>query len=488
MIGLEVHCELATASKLFCGCRNEFGDEPNTNICPVCLGPARLAAGAQPHGRRVRAAHRRGAALHGASRSIFPRKNYFYPDMPKDYQISQYDEPINVDGWLELPTASASASTRAHIEEDTGKTHARRRRRPHPRRRPLARRLQPRRRAAGRDRERARHPHRRAGPAPTSSELRAILVATGVSDVKMEEGSLRVDANVSVRPLGQRRARHPLRDQEPELAALARPGHRVRGRAADRRCSRPASRSCRRRATGTRTRAARSPARSKEEAYDYRYFPEPDLVPVAPDDEWLADGAARRCPCCRPSAAPRLADAAGVAPADVAAGRRARPRRARARRPCTAVPTPASRAQPGRQRAGGRPRRRRATLDPAAFAALLTMEAAGQLTATQAKRCWPSCSSDGGDPAAIARPSAASRRMDTGALEQVVDEVIAAHPDEWERFKARRRQAHGLLRGQVMDATGKKADGKAVSALLRERAGGEQEQVALIPVRNRPFV
>ena len=121
VIGLEVHCELRTETKLFCGCRNAFGDSPNTNVCPVCLG----LPGSLPviNRRAVDFAMRIGLALHcRVEPSIFHRKNYFYPDMPKDYQISQFDQPINVGGWLELPSGARIGIERAHMEEDTGKT------------------------------------------------------------------------------------------------------------------------------------------------------------------------------------------------------------------------------------------------------------------------------------------------------------------------------------------------------------------------------
>jgi len=201
VIGLEVHCELRTETKLFCGCRNAFGDEPNTNICPTCLG----LPGSLPVLNRaaVEFAMRIGTALHCEVRpSIFHRKNYFYPDMPKDYQISQYDEPLNVNGWLELPDGTRVGIERAHLEEDTGKTtHVGTSGRIHGADFSLV------------DYNRAgvplveivSRPDIRSADQAKSyvAELRGILVATGASDGKMEEGSLRVDANVSVHRAGE---------------------------------------------------------------------------------------------------------------------------------------------------------------------------------------------------------------------------------------------------------------------------------------------
>src|SRR5438874_8006252 len=197
VIGLEVHCELRTATKLFCGCRNAFGDEPNTNICPICLG----LPGSLPvlNRQAVEYAMSIGAALQCEIRpSIFHRKNYFYPDMPKDYQISQYDEPVNVAGSLELPDGSRVAIERAHMEEDTGKTvHVGTSGRIHGADHALV------------DYNRSGVPLVEIVSAPDIrsaeqakayvNELRAILVGTGASDARMEEGSLRIDANVSVR-------------------------------------------------------------------------------------------------------------------------------------------------------------------------------------------------------------------------------------------------------------------------------------------------
>ena len=177
VVGLEVHCELATQTKLFCGCPNHFGDEPNTNICPVCLG----LPGSLPvlNEQAVELAITLGQALHcRAEPSVFHRKNYFYPDMPKDYQVTQYDQPTNVDGYLDLPSGTRIGIERAHIEEDTGKsTHVGGDGRIHGAD-ALARRLQPRRRAARRDREPPRHPQQPTDARAYVAELRDILLAT----------------------------------------------------------------------------------------------------------------------------------------------------------------------------------------------------------------------------------------------------------------------------------------------------------------------
>jgi aspartyl-tRNA(Asn)/glutamyl-tRNA(Gln) amidotransferase subunit B len=279
VIGLEVHCELATATKLFCGCPNAFGEEPNTNICPVCLG----LPGSLPvlNERAVEYALRVAEALNlkVPERSVFARKNYFYPDMPKDYQTSQYDLPITIDGWIDVDGARIGI-TRAHLEEDTGKTlHMGGGGRIH-------------------DADYSLVDYNRAGvplleivsePDIRSAEqakryveeLRGALLAIGVSDVKMEEGSMRVDANVSVRSPGSTEfgtrceiknlnsLRSLLRAIEYEADRqweLLESGEKVvqETRHWDEEGGRTLS------------------GRSKEEAHDYRYFPEPDLVPVAP--------------------------------------------------------------------------------------------------------------------------------------------------------------------------------------------------------------
>src|SRR3954451_1276936 len=379
VIGLEVHCELRTATKLFCGCRNAFGDEPNTNVCPVCLG----LPGSLPvlNRQAVEYAMSIGQALHcRVQPSIFHRKNYFYPDMPKDYQVSQYDEPINVGGWLELPTGKRVGIERAHMEEDTGKTtHVGGGGRIHEATFSLV------------DYNRAGvplveivgRPDLRSAEEARAyvDELRAILVATGASDGKMEEGSLRVDANVSVRPVGA--AEFGLRCEIKNMNSLRSLGRAIEYEA---RGQIDLIESGERVIQETRhwdeNTGRTSSMRSKEEAFDYRYFPEPDLVPVAPEDEWQA-AVAGALPVLPAERRARLAGAVGVTPAEAAtvvtldldalvlaavdAGAPPRTAFNRAANGVAApIPPPSS-------------------LAPAASARLCAMEGNGELTASQAK-------------------------------------------------------------------------------------------------------
>jgi aspartyl-tRNA(Asn)/glutamyl-tRNA(Gln) amidotransferase subunit B len=462
VVGLEVHAELRTRTKLFCGCRNAFGDEPNTNVCPVCLG----LPGSLPvlNRQAVTYAMAIGEALHcRVVRSIFHRKNYFYPDMPKDYQISQYDEPINIDGWLELPAGKRVGIVRAHMEEDTGKsTHVG---------------------GSGRiggsqyslvDYNRAGVPLVEVVSAPDLDgpdearayvgELRAILVAIGASDGKMEEGSLRVDANVSVRAAHS--AKFGTRCEIKNLNSL-----RSLGRAISYEARRQIAELSEGRAIVQETRhwnedEGRTIAgRTKEEAEDYRYFPEPDLVPVAPSDEWLSSVRAG-LPVLPAARRVALADAAGVTPADVATvveldlDNLVMGAIERGAAPAIAL----NRAQ--NEVAADIEAARR--LDVDAFARLIAMEDGGQLTATQAKQVLAELLAGAADPEAVAREKGFEAMADD-AVAAVVDEVIAAHPDEWARFRDGDQKLTGFFVGHVMKRTQGKADGKVVTSLLRAR-------------------
>jgi aspartyl-tRNA(Asn)/glutamyl-tRNA(Gln) amidotransferase subunit B len=470
VVGLEVHTELKTATKLFCGCRNAFGDEPNVNICPTCVG----LPGALPvlNERAVELAMRIGAALHCEIRpSVFARKNYFYPDQAKDYQISQYDLPLNVAGWLELPDGSRVGVTRAHMEEDTGKlTHIGGSGRINDARQALV------------DYNRSGVPLveivsepdlRSAAQARAyATELRGILVATDASDGRMEEGSMRVDANVSVRRAGS--AAFGTRCEIKNLNSL---------RSLERAIEYEAARQIALLEGGgevaqeTRhwdeAKGRTESMRSKEEANDYRYFPEPDLVPLAPAAAWQERVRAGLGPMPADRRA-RLADALGGAPSDAETDQiRAVVNlglddlvqaAADAGAPTGLALARAANEVAAQSEAGLR-------LAPATFAALLALESGGQLSATQSKAVLGTLLERGdGDPAAVAQEMG-FEALGADTLGAVLDEVIAAHPSEWERYAGGDDKLQGFFTGKVMQATSGKANGKEVAAELRRRRG-----------------
>jgi len=472
VIGLEVHCELQTATKLFCGCRNAFGDEPNVNVCPTCLG----LPGSLPviNEQAVEFAMRIGAALHCDIRpSEFSRKNYFYPDQAKDYQISQYDLPLNADGWLELPDGFRVGVTRAHMEEDTGKlTHIG---------------------ASGRinaalhalvDYNRSGVPLVEIVSEPDirtvaqarayASELRGILVATGASDGRMEEGSMRVDANVSVRPVGT--DAFGTRCEIKNLNSLRSLGRALEYEAARQIALLESSGTVHQETRHWDESAGRTESmRSKEEANDYRYFPEPDLVPLAPNAAWqerVRDGLGAM-PADRRAV---LASALGGAPTGAetdqihavvdlghdglvtaAAGAGVPAKLALAR----AANEVAAQSDAGLQ------------LDPASFVSTLAMESGGQLSATQSKAVLGVLlERGGGDPAAVAKEMG-FEALGSDTLGAVLDELIASRPDEWARFVAGEDKLMGIFIQAAMEATERKANGKEVAAELSARRGSE---------------
>jgi len=470
VIGLEVHCELSTATKLFCGCPNAFGGEPNTNVCPVCLG----LPGSLPvlNRRAVEYAIRLGEALHcRVEPSIFHRKNYFYPDMPKDYQVTQYDEPINVDGFLELPDGSRVGIERAHMEEDTGKTtHVGGGGRIHEADYSLV------------DYNRAGVPLMEIVSAPDIrsaeqarayvSELRAILAAIGVSDARMEEGSLRVDANVSVRrPGGSLGTRCEVKNMN-SIRSL--------GRAIEHEARRQIGLVEAGEAVRQETRhwdeddGRTHSLRSKEEAEDYRYFPEPDLLPVEPEQAWL-DEVRAAMPPLPAERRERLATAtaAAGAGADDGSGADASSVALVVERglddlvlAAVALGADAGRALTHAEHNLGAGAARSVT--PEGLATLVTMETGGTLTATQAKQVLAEMAETGAGPEEIAQARGFEAMADD-VLEQAVDDAIAADPDAWETYRAGNDRAAGALVGRVMKATRGQADGKAVTRLLQER-------------------
>jgi aspartyl-tRNA(Asn)/glutamyl-tRNA(Gln) amidotransferase subunit B len=483
VIGIETHCELGTATKMFCACPTTFGAEPNTQVCPVCLGePGSLPVA---NGRAVDYAARIGLALHCriAERSQFHRKNYFYPDMPKNYQISQYDEPLCVDGWLDVDVEGEVRRvgiTRVHMEEDTGKSlHVGATGRIHGADYSLV------------DYNRAGIPLVEIVSEPDlrsaeearayAEELRAVLLALGVSDAKLEEGSMRFDVNVSIRPVGQ--AGFGTKVELKNLNSL-----RSLYRAVDY----EAERQRRVLAEGGKlTQETRhwdegagrtEPMRSKEFATDYRYFPEPDLVPIEATAGWV-DGLRAELPELPAEQRARLAEATGLPAKEVSW---------LVRDPevlgyFQAVLAGPSGGGPGRDPKvvaswvmGELQRDLREfghtmasnPVGPERLGELLDLLAAGTVSATAAKDVLAEMFSSEASPATIVERKGLAQISDTTELEAVVERVVAANPDLADKFRGGKRGVLGAMVGQVMRETRGRANPKLVSDLL-ERAIGD---------------
>ena len=466
VVGLEVHVELATATKLFSASANRFGDEPNTHIDTVTLG----LPGALPVLNRhaVELAMRIGLALNCTVQpSTFHRKNYFYPDMPKAYQISQYDQPINVDGWLELPGGKRIGVERAHLEEDTGKsTHVGG--------------------TGGRihgsdhsliDFNRAGVPLVEIVGRPDIAspdeakqyvtELRQILVAVGASDAKMEEGSMRCDANVSVRkpgaPLGTR-------CEIKNVNSVRSLGRAIEYEARRQIALIEAGESIRQETrhwdeTDGRTHTLRT----KEDADDYRYFLEPDLVPLDPGTEWI-EAVRAALPMLPRERRLRLSRATG-APADgeavmVVVERGQDDYVLAVAESGADVARALVHVKEAYAEQGARP-----SVPAADLARMIVMETSGKLTSTQAKTVLAELVANGGGDAAAIAAAKGFEAMDVSALEAIVDDAIAAQPDAWAKYCAGEEKAMGALVGAIMKASKGKADGKAVTALLQSKRG-----------------
>lgn len=490
VLGLEVHAELLTETKLFSASPNRFGGEPNTHIDPVSLGLPGTLPVVNRHA--VELAIRVGLALNCDVRpSTFARKNYFYPDMPKNYQISQYEDPINADGFLELPSGKRIGIVRAHLEEDTGKSiHVGGGGRIHEAGYSLI------------DYNRAGVPLIEIVSAPDLrsseeakeyvAELRAILVAIGASDGKMEEGSLRVDANISVRRVGEELG---VRCEVKNVNSL-----RSLGRAIDYEASRQVKLLTEGGKVSQETRhwdeddAKTHSLRSKEGETDYRYFLEPDLVPLVPDPEWIEDIRAA-LPALPAERRRKLALACGVESknddaversdtgiaGDASEGGGVVPSSGEVLAIAAIVSRDQDELALAAVSAGADPQlvfkhilnnlaEGTGKLDAPAFAELLKAEAAGEVSASQAKTILADLVSEGGS-AAEAIDARTSDATDTSELEALLNDLIAQHPDEWQRFCEGEQKLQGFFVGQIMKATKGQADGQATAKLLVQRKG-----------------
>jgi aspartyl-tRNA(Asn)/glutamyl-tRNA(Gln) amidotransferase subunit B len=476
VIGIETHCELGTATKMFCACPTVFGAEPNTQVCPVCLGePGSLPVA---NGRAVEYAARIGLALHCrvAERSQFHRKNYFYPDMPKNYQISQYDEPLCVDGWLDVDVEGEVRRvgiTRVHLEEDTGKSlHVGATGRIHGADYSLV------------DYNRAGIPLveivsepdlRSADEARAyAEEVRAVLLALGVSDAKLEEGSMRFDVNVSIRPVGH--AEYGTKIELKNLNSL-RSLHRAVAYEADRqrRVLADGGKLVQETRHWDEGAGRTEPMRSKEFATDYRYFPEPDLVPIEATASWV-DGLRAELPELPAERRARLVEATGLPAKEV--GWLARDPEVLAYFQAVADGRDAKVAagwvmgelqrnlrEFGRTMASNPVR-------PDRLGELLDLLAAGTVSATAAKDVLAEMFSSEASPATIVERKSLAQISDTGELEAVVERVVAANPDLAEKFRGGKKGVLGALVGQVMRETRGRANPKLVSDLLVQAING----------------
>lgn len=466
VVGLEVHVQLRTRTKAFCRCPASFGDPPNRNTCPVCLGlPGALPVlNAHAVELAVRAALALGCSVH--ERSEFARKNYFYPDLPKGYQISQFDRPLATGGAVTVADGRRIGITRIHMEEDAGKSvHDR---------------------FAGFtaiDLNRAGVPLIEIVSEPdirSASEaaaclkaLREILVYADVSDCSMEEGSLRVDANVSARPRGETALR--TRTEIKNLNSFANAERALEIEFARHCAAYDAGRTIVQETMlyDAATDTVR-PARSKEESHDYRYFPDPDLPPLV-----LARGSVDAIRAALPelpaARRKRYMESLGVAPADAEAltADRAMSGYFEAVVAAGAPPQVAANWVLGevlatRNSGAGTA----AFVAPDRLAALIALVRGGTVSNTAAKSIYRTMLADATPPAEIARRDGLVQVGDADALARWVDEVFAENPDEAARFLSGEARLRGVLVGLVMKKSNGRADPRRVNQLIADRGAG----------------
>ncbi|MGH9866706.1 MAG: Asp-tRNA(Asn)/Glu-tRNA(Gln) amidotransferase subunit GatB [Candidatus Polarisedimenticolia bacterium] len=479
VIGLEVHAQLSTATKIFCGCPTGFGAPPNTNVCPVCLG----MPGALPVLNRkvveyaVKAGLATGCRVH--PRSIFERKNYFYPDLPKGYQISQYQQPLATGGSvpIEIEDRAAGQETtrsigliRIHMEEDAGK---------------LVHDIPEAAGASGVDFNRSGVPLIEIVSAPdifSSQEahaylarLRAILMALGVCDGNMEEGSLRCDANVSVRPKGT--AALGTRVEIKNLNSF-----RNVSRALEYEIARQSEALSRGEAVVQETRlfdadrGVTEPMRGKEEAMDYRYFPDPDLPPVVVEEAW-AESLRAALPELPQARRLRFIEASGMTPREATYFSQNRPLADFYERTARASGDPKAAANwvlgdlMGSLNAAHMGIEQ-SPVSPESLGALLKLIDEGTISGKIAKTVFEEMFKTGAAPSDIVKARGLEQITDEESIRAVVRAVVEANPAQVVTYRQGRAGTLSWFVGQVMKATGGKASPPVVNRLLRELLEG----------------
>lgn len=471
VIGLEVHTELQTTTKIFCGCKTSFGAEPNTNVCPVCLG----LPGVLPvlNKRVLEFAVRAGLALNcEISRfSKFDRKNYYYPDLPKNFQTSQFDLPICERGHLDIEVNGEKKQiriTRAHMEEDAGKLvhHG----------------------TSITDSDYSLVDYNRTGtplleivtePDMRSAKeavaylekMRAILQYIGISDCRMEEGSLRCDANVSVRPVGQK-----------ELGTKAEIKNINSFKGVEKAIEYEALRQAEILEDGgkiiqeTRTwdekEGVTKSMRTKEEANDYRYFPEPDLAPFTVSEEYIED-IRKTLPELPDERRERYIANFGLSSTDAQYMTNDKDTSDYFEKVVEAGADPKASVnwimgEFASQLSNAGIEIAKAPVTPENLAKLLALIAKGTISGKIAKKVFAEMWKDGADPEEIVKAQGLVQISDTGALKELVVKVIANNPKAVEDFKAGKKKAVGALVGQIMKETKGKANPKVINELLND--------------------
>jgi aspartyl-tRNA(Asn)/glutamyl-tRNA(Gln) amidotransferase subunit B len=466
VIGLETHVQLKTKSKMWCGCANTFGSDPNTNVCPICLGMPGVLPVANAEALRLTVLTGYLLNCEIPRFAKFDRKNYFYPDSAKNYQVTQYDKPSTANGWVEFEFEGQLAKvriTRAHLEEDVGKNNHFDRH-------------------SGVDFNRGGVPLLEIvsepdlrGPEHAYAYLRAltdILVRGGISDCDMEKGMVRCDVNVSVRPKGSERlgakieiknmnsfsgVRTALEYEIPRQIAAVQRGESLRQET--RRWD----------DVGGITETMRS----KEDAHDYRYFPEPDLMPFCPTDEWLAEirAAVPELPLQRKQ---RLMREFGLPAGDAQVLTDNLPLGHFFERAATGYKNPKAIANWVINNLAAKLAESAGDLgdlkfSPGALRELVELVEAGKISNQIAQTVFTELFTHGGAPAAIVEQRGLAQVSDTGAIEALCDQAIAANPAAVADYRAGKVAALNSLKGQVMKLSKGKANPAVVGELLEKK-------------------
>ena len=474
VIGLEVHVHLLTATKIFCSCSTRFGAPPNTNVCPVCLG----MPGALPvlNKKAVEFATLAAMALNCRinETSIFARKNYFYPDLPKGYQISQYDKPLAEHGYIEIPAGGGPKKigiTRVHMEEDAGKS--------------LHEGFPDAAEKTAIDLNRTGVPLIEIVSEPDIASpdeayeyltrLKEIILYTGVSDCNMEEGSLRADANVSVRPRGQKEFGTKTEIKNVNSFRFIREALEFEiGRQID--VIESGGKITQETRLYNANQGRTYSMRSKEEAHDYRYFPEPDLLPLVVDEKWKAE-IARALPELPEARRGRMVKEYGITEYDAQVLTVSKSladqfeEAARAAKNPKRVANLVQSELMGRLKATGM-EIEQSPISMRGVAASADLVESGAISGKMLKDLYDLSFERGKDfPAVYEEEGRPQQSTDTSALEKIIDEILAANPKQLEQYRAGKKTMLGFFVGQVMKASKGQASPQIVNDLLAKKLG-----------------